>query len=64
MPAMSAPVFRERKKSGEKLTMLTAYDFPTAQALDSCGIDAILVGGTASDVEAGRGLVASGHTGQ
>lgn len=54
MPAMSAPVFRERKKSGEKLTMLTAYDFPTAQALDSCGIDAILVGDSCANVVMGR----------
>jgi 3-methyl-2-oxobutanoate hydroxymethyltransferase len=32
------------KRRGERITMLTAYDFPTAQALDLSGIDIILVG--------------------
>lgn len=35
---------KEAKASGEKLTMLTAYDFPTAAAIDAAGIDMILVG--------------------
>ncbi len=34
------------KKKGEKIAMLTAYDFPTARMLDETGIDAILVGDT------------------
>lgn len=36
--------FREMKRSGEKITSLTAYDFPTARLLDESGIDIILVG--------------------
>ena len=37
-------LFRDKKERGEPLTMLTAYDFPTAKAVDSAGIDSILVG--------------------
>ncbi len=36
--------FREAKLNKEKLTMLTAYDYSTAQAVDNSGINGILVG--------------------
>ncbi len=42
------------KKQGEKIAMLTAYDFSMARILDQAGIDVILVGDSASNVMAGH----------
>src|SRR3712207_4952339 len=36
--------FREWKRRGERITALTAYDYPTARLLDESGLDIILVG--------------------
>ncbi len=36
--------FRAKKQRGEKITALTAYDYPTARLLDESGVDMILVG--------------------
>tara|TARA_B100000902_G_scaffold269718_1_gene255645 strand:- start:260 stop:1072 length:813 start_codon:yes stop_codon:yes gene_type:complete len=44
----------EMKVSGEKIAMLTAYDFTLAGIIDKAGIDVILVGDSASNVMAGH----------
>ncbi len=44
----------EMKIEGEKISMLTAYDFTTATIVDKSGIDIILVGDSASNVMAGH----------
>jgi len=46
--------FRGKKLSGEKITMLTAYDYFMARAADEAGIDAILVGDSLGMVVLGR----------
>src|SRR5215510_12508384 len=46
--------FRQMKQRGEKITALTAYDYPTARLLDESGIDIILVGDSV-------GMVVLGH---
>ena len=45
---------QEMKQAGEKITMLTAYDFSMARILDAAGSDVILVGDSASNVMAGN----------
>lgn len=42
------------KAQGEKITMLTAYDYSMARVIDEAGIDVILVGDSASNVMAGH----------
>ncbi len=44
----------EMKKRGEKIAMLTAYDYSMAQLIDAAGMDVILVGDSASNVMAGN----------
>lgn len=44
----------EMKQRGEKISMLTSYDYTTAQIVDAAGIDVILVGDSASNVMAGN----------
>ncbi|MGL4994132.1 MAG: 3-methyl-2-oxobutanoate hydroxymethyltransferase [Bacteroidales bacterium] len=44
----------EMKQRGEKISMLTAYDFSMATLIDQAGIDVILVGDSASNVMAGN----------
>ncbi|MDD4822911.1 MAG: 3-methyl-2-oxobutanoate hydroxymethyltransferase [Bacteroidales bacterium] len=44
----------EMKQRGEKISMLTAYDYTSATILDGAGIDVLLVGDSASNVMAGN----------
>lgn len=45
---------QEMKKSGHKITMLTAYDYTMSKIIDSGGVDVLLVGDSASNVMAGH----------
>ena len=45
---------QKMKAAGEKISMLTAYDFSFARIIDAAGIDVILVGDSASNVMAGH----------
>ncbi|MDA9160870.1 3-methyl-2-oxobutanoate hydroxymethyltransferase [Crocinitomicaceae bacterium] len=45
---------QEMKSDGEKISMLTGYDFSMARIIDEAGIDVILVGDSASNVMAGH----------
>lgn len=47
-------VLLEMKQRGEKIAMLTGYDFSMAKIIDNAGIDIILVGDSASNVMAGH----------
>tara|TARA_B100001059_G_scaffold42332_1_gene34066 strand:+ start:141 stop:959 length:819 start_codon:yes stop_codon:yes gene_type:complete len=51
---MTTHQLQEMKTSGEKISMLTAYDYSFAKILDDAGIDVILVGDSASNVMAGH----------
>ena len=46
--------FIEMKERGEKISMLTSYDFTTAGIVDGAGIDGILIGDSASNVMVGN----------
>ena len=45
---------QEMKRAGEKISMLTAYDYTLAKIIDAAGVDVILVGDSASNVMAGH----------
>ncbi len=47
-------VLQAMKARGEKITMLTAYDYSMARILDEAGVDVLLVGDSASNVMAGH----------
>ncbi|MDQ4122097.1 MAG: 3-methyl-2-oxobutanoate hydroxymethyltransferase [Acidobacteriota bacterium] len=47
---ITVPFLRAAKERGERLTCLTAYDYPTARVIDEAGIEIILVGDSAGNV--------------
>ncbi|MGY8953307.1 MAG: 3-methyl-2-oxobutanoate hydroxymethyltransferase [Flavobacteriales bacterium] len=47
-------VLKEMKTNGEKISMLTAYDYSMGKLIDQAGVDVILVGDSASNVMAGH----------
>lgn len=49
------PALRAAKEKGEKLTCLTAYDYPTARIVDEAGVELILVGDSMGNVVHGYG---------
>jgi len=51
---VTAHHLKEMKDRGEKISMLTAYDYSMASIIDQAGMDAILVGDSASNVMAGN----------
>lgn len=54
LPKITTHVLQEMKQKGEKIAMLTGYDYSMARLLDEAGIDVILVGDSASNVMAGH----------
>lgn len=51
---VTVPELQRRKTDGERITMVTAYDFPFARIVDEAGIDVVLVGDSV-------GIVVQGH---
>jgi len=54
LPKITTHVLQAMKQRGEKIAMLTGYDYSMARLLDEAGIDVILVGDSASNVMAGH----------
>ncbi|MCP4644540.1 MAG: 3-methyl-2-oxobutanoate hydroxymethyltransferase [bacterium] len=54
MPRVTATSLQDRKRTGDKIAMLTAYDYPSAKLMDAAGVDVILVGDSCGMVVMGR----------
>lgn len=51
---MTTTRVRQMKKTGEKITMLTSYDYTLARLVDEAGVDILLVGDSASNIVCGN----------
>ena len=51
---VTATVIKSMRSTGEKISMLTSYDFTMAQLVDKAGVDVILVGDSASNTMIGN----------
>ena len=45
---MTLPLLAEKKRLGEPIVMVTAYDYPSARAAEAAGVDLVLVGDSAA----------------
>ncbi len=54
MPKITVPEIREMKKRGQKIAMVTAYDYTFARLLDEAGVEILLVGDSLGMVVQGR----------
>jgi 3-methyl-2-oxobutanoate hydroxymethyltransferase len=50
---VTVPKLAEMKRSGERIVMVTAYDYPSAKVVEEAGVDVVLVGDTAAMVVLG-----------
>jgi 3-methyl-2-oxobutanoate hydroxymethyltransferase len=50
---MTLPRLAEKKRQGEAIVMVTAYDFPSGEIVDAAGVDVVLVGDSAAEVVLG-----------
>jgi 3-methyl-2-oxobutanoate hydroxymethyltransferase len=53
MSRVTVPRLAEMKRDGERIVMVTAYDYPSARAVEEAGVDVVLVGDTAAMVVLG-----------
>jgi 3-methyl-2-oxobutanoate hydroxymethyltransferase len=51
---MTLPLLREKKRLGDPIVMITAYDYPSARAAEAAGVDLVLVGDSAATTVLGH----------
>ena len=58
---MTLPQLAEKKRLGEPIVMVTAYDYPSAQVVEAAGVDVVLVGDSARQQRARLPDHGAGH---